>query len=409
MTNPAILVQGLGKRFRRYSSERPKTLMESVLSGWRRQRPVNQFWALKDISFSVEPGTMLGILGHNGAGKSTLLQLLGGVGRPDAGWLEAPGRIGALLDLGAGFHPDLTGRENIFVTAIAAGLMRREVAERLEAIIEFAELESFIDGPLRTYSTGMQMRLAFAVAIHTQPDILLVDEHLSVGDLAFQTKCLDRILQLKANGCAIVLISQSAEQIQSICDQALWLDQGRMVALGDPHTVAAQYASNMDARSLPKPQHTYSREVEIVAVTCMDRDQQAISEVAPGQPVIVAIDYRVHSPVTASIFTVSISTEDGQIYFNTHTATAGLSLPLASGPGQIRLHLERLDLSSGQYYINVGVFREDWNKTYDYHWQTTPLTLAWTPHEGSILSPPRRWELVHPSQRLSSPTAVRPT
>ena len=236
----AITVQDLGKRFNRFHAEKPTTIMEVALSGLRKMRPVEQFWALRHISFTVAPGEMLGIIGHNGAGKSTLLQLIGGVSHPDEGRVKRHGRIGALLDLGAGFHSDLTGRENVFVTAIVAGLTRREVARSFQSIVEFAELEVFIDSPVRTYSTGMQMRLAFAVAVHTHPDVLLVDEFLSVGDVAFQARCLARIAQLKEQGCAIVLISHSAEQVQQLCDRALWMKHGTVMTYGEPEIVAGQ-------------------------------------------------------------------------------------------------------------------------------------------------------------------------
>jgi lipopolysaccharide transport system ATP-binding protein len=405
MNQPAVIVHQLGKQFQQFHSNRPRTIMEAAVSGWRRLKPTNQFWALQDISFTVMPGQMLGILGHNGAGKSTLLQLIGGVGRPSCGWVKVHGRIGALLDLGASFHADLTGRENVFVSAIAAGLTRREVNRRFGAIVEFAELEKFIDSPLRTYSTGMQMRLAFAIAVHTVPDVLLVDEHLSVGDIAFQTKCLDRIAQLKANGCAIVLISQSAKQICELCDQALWLDRGKIAALGDPHVVAENYVNRMDAKSLPKPTQNYSREVAINQVQLLDATDQPVVDLGSGEPLMIAIHHYTEQRSLNIIISVSISNEVGQIYFNTHTATAGLSLPLEPGDGTIRLHLSRLDLSGGNYFVNVGIFSSDWSKTYDYHWHQYPFQIRSTPSEDSILYPPCRWEILNQSTILpGSPT-----
>ncbi|TVQ10214.1 MAG: ABC transporter ATP-binding protein [Leptolyngbya sp. DLM2.Bin27] len=376
--------------------------MEAALAGWRRMKPTNQFWALQDINFCVAKGQMLGILGHNGAGKSTLLQLIGGVGRPDTGRVKTQGRIGALLDLGAGFHVDLTGRENIFVAAISSGLTRQEVRRRMQGIIEFAELEAFIDSPLRTYSTGMQMRLGFSVAVHTAPDILLIDEHLSVGDQAFQAKCIERISQLKSRGCAIVLISQSAEQVKSLCDQALWLEQGRIVAHGDPPTIASRYATNMDAKSLPKPHPTYSREVEILSAYCLDENLQEKKEFRSGDALVIAIDYFTHRPISNCIFVVSISNTGGEIYFNTHTDTEELLIPLEFGQGEIRLWLERLDLSGGEYFINVGIFSETWDKTYDYKWHQYPLKLQWTPGEDSIITPPKRWEITNSKEHLKS-------
>ena len=245
----AILVENLGKHFNRYHTEKPVTFMEAALSGFRRIKAVDEFWALRGVCFEVAAGEMMGVIGHNGAGKSTLLQLLGKVAHPTEGCIKMRGRVGALLDLGAGFHGDLTGRENVLVTAIVAGLPRREAIRRFDQIVEFAELARFIDNPVRTYSTGMMMRLAFSVAVHTDPQILLVDEFLSVGDLSFQTKCLNRIAEMKEQGCAIVLVSHDVKQVERLCDRALWLKRGRVVAYGEPTVVAGQYAMEMRSQS----------------------------------------------------------------------------------------------------------------------------------------------------------------
>jgi lipopolysaccharide transport system ATP-binding protein len=402
----AIIVNKLGKRYSRYHAERPVTIMETVLSGLRRMKPVEYFWALRDVSFTVSPGQMLGILGHNGAGKSTLLQLIGGVGCPDEGRIKVNGRIGALLDLGAGFHGDLTGRENVFVTAVVAGLTRREVARRFDAIVEFAELEQFIDNPVRTYSTGMQMRLAFSVAVHTNPDVLLVDEFLSVGDLAFQAKCLQRIAQLKEAGCAIVLISHSVEQIQELCDYALWLRHGEIVAHGEPAVVAGQYRSEMRSQTqkrtpLRPPQLTQSGvelrvnenrfgslEIEITEVRLLP-----LSEINCGDGLSVEIEYLSTQAIDAPIFGITISREDGQVCCDISTEAVGLSLPMIQGKGQITLHFDRLDLGGGQYFVDVGVYEKNWAYAYDYHWHVYSLLIYSPISEKSILSPPIRWEI----------------
>jgi lipopolysaccharide transport system ATP-binding protein len=231
----------LNKRFRRYHPERPWTLQEALLRGLRRTRPVERFWALRDVSFRIAPGRMVGIVGANGSGKSTLLRLIGSIGRPDDGVVKVHGQIGALLDLGTGFHPELTGRENVFVSAVVAGLTRREVCERFDAIVAFAELEDFIDSPLRTYSSGMQMRLGFAIAVHVEPDILLIDEILSVGDMAFQHKSFERIAAFKARGCTIIVVSHDMTCIRDLCDEALWLQTGRLLAHGAAAEVVEQY------------------------------------------------------------------------------------------------------------------------------------------------------------------------
>lgn len=247
--HPAITVQSLGKRFRHYSPNRPRTIMAAALSGWRGVRAREYFWALRDVSFTVAPGEMLGVIGRNGAGKSTLLRLLGRVGQPEEGKITLNGRVGALLDLGAGFHPDLTGRENVLVNGVVAGLLEREVRRRFDSIVEFAELENFVDSPVRTYSTGMMMRLAFSVAIHARPEILLVDEYLSVGDQAFQNKCLDRIAEMKAEGCAVVFVSHGVEQVKTLCDRTIWLNQGRMWAEGEAEVVVEKYQATSGVQS----------------------------------------------------------------------------------------------------------------------------------------------------------------
>jgi lipopolysaccharide transport system ATP-binding protein len=242
-----IIVQGLGKQFRHYHPGRPRTLQEVLLHGLCHWRPIEGFWALRDISFSIAPGRMVGVIGANGAGKSTLLRLIGGVGRPDTGHIEIHGRIGALLELGAGLHGDLTGRENIYIGGIIAGLTRREVEQRFDAIVAFAELQEFIDYPLRTYSTGMRLRLAFAVAVHVEGEILLIDEVLSVGDLAFGRKCMERIVQFKTQGRTILLVSHDITSIMDLCDEALWLHAGRLVAYGPADVVVHQYVATVQA------------------------------------------------------------------------------------------------------------------------------------------------------------------
>src|SRR5215813_7941582 len=237
----ALIVQNLSKQFRRYHHDRPWTLQEAFLQGLRRMRPTEYFWALHEVSFSIAYGRMVGVIGPNGAGKSTLLRLIGGVGRPDKGTIRVHGQIGALLDLGTGFHPELTGRENVFVSGVIAGLTRREVAQRFDAIVAFAELEEFIDSPLRTYSTGMQMRLGFAIAAHIEPELLLIDEVLSVGDLSFQRKSFERIAEFKAKGCTIVVITHDLPCIRELCDEVLWLQEGRLIAYGSAAEVVDQY------------------------------------------------------------------------------------------------------------------------------------------------------------------------
>jgi lipopolysaccharide transport system ATP-binding protein len=392
--NPAVVVQNLGKRYTRLQADRPRTIMEAALKGFRSGQVVADFWALRDVSFTVMPGQMLGVVGHNGAGKSTLLQILSGIVSPDEGVVQVAGRMGTLLDLGAGFHPDLTGRENVIISAIVGGLTRREAMQRFDQIVAFSEVEAFIDNPLRTYSAGMQMRLGFAVAIHTQPDVMFVDEYLSVGDLAFQTKCLGRILDLKRQGCAIVLISHDVDQVEELCDQVLWLDQGEVAGYGDPMLIASRYAGKMELKSQPPPPREFSQEVEILGVELQDRSGQEVTMISAGSELIVEIEYEAHQAFEQVHFCLSIGDGDGQIYFNTSSGTMGLVIPARVGRGRMRLEIDRLDLAGGDYFINAGVYAKDWSVTYDYHRNLHPLTIDWTPQEQSWLCPPRHWSIV---------------
>ncbi len=245
----AIEVRGLSKCFRVHHAWRPRSFHEALIRGFRRLAPDEVFWALRDIDLDVAQGAAVGLVGDNGAGKSTLLRLLARVGLPDSGTIRLHGRVGAVLDLGAGFHGDLTGRENVMLGGVIGGLSRREVRAAFPAIVEFAGLEDWIDNPLRTYSTGMRMRLAFSVATAVRPDVLLVDEILGVGDATFQQKCAVRIDELRAAGSTMVVCSHHGETIRELCDTAVWLERGRIASLGDAATVmdAYQHATRPDA------------------------------------------------------------------------------------------------------------------------------------------------------------------
>ena len=407
----AIVVQGLGKQYSLYHPDRPVTLKEAVVRGLRQIKPAKRFWALREVSFRIRSGSMVGVVGRNGAGKSTLLRLIGGVGRPDEGRVEVHGRIGALLDLGVGFHPDLSGRDNVFISGVISGLTRQEVAQRFDAIVAFAELEEFINSPLRTYSSGMKMRLAFAVAAHTKPEILLIDEVLAVGDISFQRKCVQRIAELKAQGCTILLVSHDTTQIRQLCEEALWLRGGRLMAHGQPEVVVGQYVAEMSAETrrrtpqvrpaLQTPMGTELRvhenrfgslELEIVAVRLFDPIGLPATELDCGDALRIEIEYVAPEPIDAPIFGVTISREDGLVCYDTSTSAAGLELPTLRGRGQIALCLDRLDLTGGQYYVDIGTYERDWNYAYDYHWHVYPLSVRPTGGEKGILRPPHRWE-----------------
>ncbi|WP_019486997.1 MULTISPECIES: ABC transporter ATP-binding protein [Kamptonema] len=406
MKNTGIIVEGLGKRFSKFSAKKPKTIMEAALSGMRRLNPEARFWALRDVSFTVPPGKMLGVIGRNGAGKSTLLLLVGGIGKPDEGKIIVNPRIGGLLDLGAGFHRDLTGRENVFVGGVVAGLTRQEVARRFDDIVEFAEMGQFIDSPMRTYSTGMQMRLGFSVAVHTDPKVLLIDEFISVGDVAFQAKCLQRMSEIKSSGCAIMLVSQNPRQIEQLCDEAIWLKEGKILMYGDPKMIAAQYAADMGVENQelsltqsPQIAKVFSPvessenrvgtgEVEITSVRLLP-----VSEIRGGDPLDVEIEYISPEAILSPIFTVNISREDGKVCFDANTEKMQMAIPQIQGRGKIKLRIDRLDLGGGEYFVNVGVYKEKWGYPYDFHWQVYPLIVHAAVDYRTIIWPPCRWEI----------------
>lgn len=241
----AIVVQNVDKKFKVYL-DKGATFKEKIL--FRKRREYENRVVLKNISFSVKKGEAVGLIGHNGSGKSTMLKLLTKIMYPDAGQIEIKGRVSSLIELGAGFHPDMSGRENIYINASIFGLSRREIENRMKDIISFSELEDYIDNPVRTYSSGMYMRLAFSVAINVDADVLLIDEILAVGDANFQVKCYDKLKEIKEKGTTIVIVSHSLGQIEAFCDRSLWLNDGMIVAEGTPTEVHTYYLNYMEQK-----------------------------------------------------------------------------------------------------------------------------------------------------------------
>jgi len=387
-----IVVQNLGKRFSAYPSDRPRTIMQAALGGFKRFKPMDHFWALRNVSFEVQPGEILGVLGHNGAGKSTLLRLIGGIGSADEGSISIRGRVGALLDLGAGFHEDLTGRENLMVAALIGGLTKDEILAREAKIIEFAELESFIDNPIRTYSTGMGMRLAFSIAIHTDPQLLLVDEHLSVGDIGFQAKCIERVKALRDQGCAIMLISQSPKQVMTVCDRGLLLNRGKVAAYSDPKTVVEAYEALMHPDQKPRlPKAEKPLLGEKIAITAM-----RLSHRGPfhcGDLLSIELDYHCRTPLPAPIFSVRIVHQSGALCFESNTVNAGCGGDLSPGTGRVRLQIDRLDLNGGQYFIDAGVHGKNWDAPLEYQGKMQALVVEPTRIVEGLLHPPYTWSV----------------
>lgn len=402
----SIRVEGVSKSYRRRVEGRGHTWQEAFIGGFRPRSRQDAFWALRDVSLAVTAGEVVGVIGRNGAGKSSLLRLVGGVGRPEAGRIVVEGRLGALIDLGAGFHPELTGRENIYMNGVIAGLRRHQVTAILDDIVSFAELEPFLDSPLRTYSSGMQLRLAFAVAVHVQPEVLLVDEVLAVGDLLFQQKCLERIGALQRQGAAILFVTHDLAQAEAVCSRLVWLNGGRVAAAGDPSAVVGAYraAAQQVMRERTPPDQPDERtsggetlvanrnrfgslEVRLEAVQLADRRGVPVAVLPEDRSLAVQIGWRTtHGPRDA-IFGVGIYNAEGLLLCELFSPVT----PLAVGQGQATLTVERLDLAPGAYRLDAGVYPPDWAYAYDYHWRAYALAVEGAAEGKGPLRPPHRW------------------
>ena len=329
------------------------------------EKASKDFWALRDISFEVAEGESFGIIGHNGSGKSTLLKLITGIYTPTSGTFKTRGRISALIEVGAGFHPDLTGRENVYMNGSVLGLKKREIDKKFDDIVAFAELEQFIDTPVKRYSSGMYMRLGFAVAAHVDPDIVLVDEVLAVGDESFQRKCMNKMLELRQNGKTILFISHAMPAVTQLCNTVMLLSHGKQIGVGDPLELISIYRTmsaldnshRMDGAS---PSALPTREAEILEVRLLDQQGFTCDQIASGDGVTVEITCRVHMSIAKPVFGMSIFREDGlQVYgFNTQYDNVDVQ-PLDIGERTYRVTFPSLPLISGQYFISTDITHTD--------------------------------------------------
>jgi lipopolysaccharide transport system ATP-binding protein len=356
------------------------------------------FWALRDVNFEVGRGETFGVIGDNGAGKSTLLKLLCGVTRPTEGALEVRGTLTALLDLGAGFHPDFTGRENLRLNAVLAGLTSREQAEKEEEIVAFAELREFIDRPIRTYSTGMVMRLGFALATCVNPDVLVVDEVLAVGDQHFQKKCVDRILGFREAGRTIVFCSHALYQVKQICDRAVWLKEGRVMALGRADAVVDAYTDDVRTREEQAgEQFRLSRAREQLArLTAVERDSPRDGEAyRTGEGLAVRVACEAVRPGVGVAVGVGIVRNDRLICYGVSTQMDGLSLQSGEGGRlALRLRFPSLPLQSGSYALTVYLLDEQGLVIYDCWEQTAPFLVRQEGKELGVVRMEHAWEVL---------------
>ncbi|MFL5894947.1 MAG: ABC transporter ATP-binding protein [Thermoleophilaceae bacterium] len=364
-------------------------------------------WALEDVTFQVAPGHAVGVIGRNGAGKSTLLRLAAGLGRPTRGRIHVHDETAAVLSLGDTLDPALTGSENAMTAAIVAGWSRAEARRLLPRIVEFAELEEVADAPLRTYSDGMKVRLAFGVVAQLEPRVLLVDEVLAVGDLRFQAKCIARIRELQQEGATVLLASHDLGLVRRQCAQAAWLDGGHLVSYGDAGAVADAYeeaardrtrAETPAAVAAPGPLRlgdnrvgTQQATIERVTLGGLDGSDQ----LAAGAPLSVVLELTSRAEaITDPIVSLAVRrADDDSLCFETDTRTSGIALGRLSGKAVVEVVFDRLDLAPGEHVVDVGLYRSDWDVVYDYHWHAHRFHVEGGGGGKGAFRPPHRWVL----------------
>jgi ABC-2 type transport system ATP-binding protein/lipopolysaccharide transport system ATP-binding protein len=417
-TEPAVRVEGVSKKFR-LSSDRRTHLKELFVRG---RNHYEEFWALRDVSLTVEPGTTFGLIGHNGSGKSTLLKLMAGIHRPTSGTITHNGRISALLELGAGFHPELSGRDNIYLNGAILGIKSARIDTALERIVEFSGLGQFIDSPVKVYSSGMYARLGFSIAVHLDPEILIVDEILAVGDEDFQRRCFDYLEQLRSRGVTIIFVSHSLGIVQKLCDHVAWLDHGtlrqegnalevveayiesvneienaRMEHVDEAHeapaevpaggegesagaegaeATAAEAAGQGDPGGAPvaatPPARRGTGELRVTDVTFLSNGRR-VNHAVSGEPLTIRLAYRTTRPIADPVFAIGIYAERGHKVANPHTNPQQVG-PV-DGAGTVDFELPALPLQQGHWRLSIGVTDPTYTKIYDHQDKTVLLKV----------------------------------
>ena len=377
MVTATVSFDNVSKKFT-LRHERARSFQEAALAFLRgRDNSREELWALKDVSFAVERGKTLGIIGPNGSGKSTVLKLITRILEPTSGRIDVQGRVSALIELGAGFHPDLTGRENIYINGSVLGFSRKEMKAKFDRIVEFSELEKFIDVPIKHFSSGMHMRLGFAVAIHVDPDILLIDEILAVGDQAFQNKCLSKIGELKSQGVTILFVSHDLEAVRNLCTAALWLENGVIQERGTTDRVIDSYLNNVTAmteaqlsreRQIGDSENRWgSGEVEITDVKFLDVQGRERRAFKTGEKMVVRLKYHAHIEVRQPVFGLAIYSSGGVQVNGPNTKFSDYIVESVEGTGEIDYIVDMLPLLEGTYELSAVVYDQDGLHAYDHH------------------------------------------
>jgi ABC-type polysaccharide/polyol phosphate transport system ATPase subunit len=378
-----IVADNVSRRFR-VNPHRNLTLKEAILRPETRR--TDDIWALKDVSFEVEPGASIGFIGRNGSGKTTLLRLIAGIFAPSSGRLEVGGTVGSLLELGAGFHPDFSGRENIFLSGSIYGLKRSYVRERLDEIVSFAELEQFIDLPVRTYSSGMHMRLGFAIAVHVDADILLLDEVFAVGDEAFQRKCIDKILQFKQRGGTVCFVSHSASAVERLCERAILLTKGQVDYVGSTSEALKRYHQALALEehaeeSAAELREWGSGEVRVEWVAVAGANGAARERFVSGEPLTIVLKLVGEQAVPPPFLSLELRDSGGSLLGASSRDLGELGWDGAPGERKLRFAIEHLPLGEGEFQVSVAL--TDATGSRRYHRIDAATHFAVEPSDGA--------------------------
>jgi len=407
--NP-VIANDIKKFYKKYSQKHRFLTLKSALvkrTLFSDLKKDEVFAALNGVSFEVERGKTVSIIGENGSGKSTLLKILAGISKPTSGELLTQGRISAMIELGAGFHPEISGRENIFINGIILGLTKKKIQEKFDDIVRFAELEDFIDNPVKSYSSGMYMKLGFSIAVNVDPDILLIDEVLAVGDASFVPKCLDKINEFKRQGKTIIFVSHDLSTVERISDEVIWLKHGMIEMKGYPKRVIDSYLEYIGNREEEKAGIKHqkeekeaeenrenrwgSKEIEISDVKLLDKDGKEKYVYEPDEPVTLEFDVLAHDLEEDFVFGIGIMSTEGVSCYGTNTGIEEYKSVQISEKGKVKVHFPCMNLVNGSYYLDIAVHKQD-GYPFDYHHFQYSFKIASRIQDIGITRVPHRWE-----------------
>lgn len=420
----AIELQNVTRVYQKYSARhRFQTFKSALLKGdlLKALKPDELVLALDGVSLQVKKGTTFGIIGENGSGKSTLLKVVAGIAKPSSGKVKVDGKISALIELGAGFHPEISGRENVYINGIMLGLSKREITQKFNEIVRFAELEDFIDAPVKTYSSGMYMRLGFSIAINVNPEVLLIDEVLAVGDAAFVPKCLDRIDDFRRRKKTILFVSHDLATVEKVCDRVAWLKAGRIQISGEPKRVIDAYLQDVASKKeldFQKQKEALDleqkweeerrekrwgkREIEILKVRLKNLRGEEKHVFTPDDGMIIEMEIMARLEINDFVFGIGIFNSQGISCYGTNTHLEDFKPVSIKGEGKVVFRIEKLNLINGTYYLDVATHKRD-GYPYDYHRNLYSFMVSSTLKDVGIIRLPHHWTF-SPKIRMKPPS-----